>query len=32
MLDDPEFQRNVEASGFPSEPVVEIFQVHDAVR
>jgi heme-degrading monooxygenase HmoA len=28
MIDDPEFQRNVEASGWPGEPDVEIFQVH----
>jgi hypothetical protein len=28
MLDDPEFQRNVEASGWPGEPDVEIFEVH----
>jgi len=28
MLDDPEFLRNVEASGFPADPEVEIFQVH----
>jgi hypothetical protein len=28
MLDDPEFQRNVDASGYPSEAEVEIFRVH----
>jgi hypothetical protein len=28
MVDDPEFQRNVEASDWPGEPEVEIFQVH----
>jgi len=28
MFDDPEFQRNVRASGWPSEPEVEIYQVH----
>ena len=28
MIDDPEFQRNVEASGWPGEPDIEIFQVH----
>jgi hypothetical protein len=28
MVDDPEFQRNVEASGWPSEPDVEILEVH----
>ena len=28
MLDDAEFQRNVEASGLAGEPEVEIFQVH----
>jgi hypothetical protein len=28
MVDDPEFERNVEASDWPGEPEVEIFQVH----
>jgi hypothetical protein len=28
MVDDPEFQQNVEASDWPGEPEVEIFQVH----
>jgi hypothetical protein len=28
MADDPEFIRNVEAADWPSEPEVEIFQVH----
>jgi alpha-beta hydrolase superfamily lysophospholipase len=28
MVDDPEFQRNVEAANWPSEPEVDIFQVH----
>jgi len=28
MVDDPEFQRNVETSDWPGEPDVEIFQVH----
>jgi hypothetical protein len=27
-VDDPEFQQNVEASYWPGEPEVEIFQVH----
>jgi heme-degrading monooxygenase HmoA len=28
MVDDPEFQANVEASGWPGEPDIEILQVH----
>jgi heme-degrading monooxygenase HmoA len=28
MVDDPEFKQNVEASDWPGEPEVEIFQVH----
>ena len=28
MMDDPEFQRNLEATGWPSEPEVEIYEVH----
>jgi heme-degrading monooxygenase HmoA len=28
MADDPEFIRNVDAADWPSEPEVEIFQVH----
>jgi hypothetical protein len=28
MIDDPVFQKNVEASAWPGEPDVEIFQVH----
>jgi hypothetical protein len=28
MVDDPEFQRNIEASDWPGEPEVETFQVH----
>ena len=28
MADDPEFKANIEASGWPSEPEVEVFQVH----
>jgi hypothetical protein len=28
MVDDPEFERNVEAADWPGEPEVEIFQVH----
>jgi hypothetical protein len=28
MVDDPEFQRNVEASGWPSEPDVEMLGAH----
>jgi hypothetical protein len=28
MADDPEFQSNVEAAGWPGEPEVEVFQVH----
>jgi hypothetical protein len=31
MVDDPEFQRNVEASGWPSEPDVEILEVHATI-
>ena len=28
MIDDPGFQRNVESSGWPGEPDIEICQVH----
>jgi len=28
MMDDPEFQRNLEATGWPSEPEVTIYEVH----
>jgi hypothetical protein len=28
MANDPEFQQNLEASDWPAEPKVEIFQVH----
>ena len=31
MFDDPEFQRNVGTSGWPSEPEVEIYQVHATI-
>jgi hypothetical protein len=28
MTDDPEFESNVKAAGWPAEPSVEVFQVH----
>jgi hypothetical protein len=28
MMDDPEFQRNLKAADWPSEPEVEIYEVH----
>ena len=28
MMDDTEFQRNLEAAGWPSEPEVTIYEVH----
>jgi hypothetical protein len=31
MVDDPEFRRNVEASDWPGEPEVEIFQVQATI-
>jgi hypothetical protein len=31
MMDDPEFRKNVEASGWPSEPAVETYEVHAAI-
>ena len=31
MTDDPEFRANVEAAGWPSEPEVEVFQVHATI-
>jgi hypothetical protein len=32
MLDDPEFQKNLEAAGWPSEPqLVEVYEVHATI-
>jgi hypothetical protein len=31
MTDDPGFRANVEAAGWPSEPEVEVFQVHATI-
>ena len=32
MFDDPEFQKNTEAAGWPTEPqLVEVYEVHAAI-
>jgi quinol monooxygenase YgiN len=32
MMDDPEFQKNLEAAGWPTEPqLVEIYEVHATI-
>jgi hypothetical protein len=32
MMDDPEFQKNLEASGYPTEPqLVEVYEVHATI-
>ena len=32
MMDDPEFQKNLEAAGWPSEPQsVEVYEVHTTI-
>jgi heme-degrading monooxygenase HmoA len=32
MRDDPEFQKNLQAAGYPSEPqLVEVYEVHAAI-
>jgi len=32
MMDDPEFRRNVEAAGWPSEPKVDIYEVRATMQ
>jgi hypothetical protein len=31
MLENPEFLRNLEAAGWPSEPIVQTYQVHATI-
>jgi quinol monooxygenase YgiN len=32
MMDDPEFQKNLEAAGWPTEPqLVEVYEVHTTI-
>ena len=31
MLENPEFQRNLEAAGWPSQPIVHTYQVHATI-
>jgi len=32
MVDDPEFQKNLEAAGWPTEPqIIEIYEVHATI-
>jgi hypothetical protein len=31
MLENPEFLRNLEAAGWPSEPIEKIYQVHATI-
>jgi quinol monooxygenase YgiN len=31
MMENPEFQRNLEAAGWPSEPIEQTFQVHATI-
>jgi heme-degrading monooxygenase HmoA len=31
MMENPEFLRNVEASGWPSEPIVKTYRVHATI-
>jgi hypothetical protein len=32
MVDDPEFQKNTEAAGWPTEPqLVEVYEVHASI-
>jgi hypothetical protein len=32
MMDDPEFQKNLDAAGWPSQPqLVEVYEVHASI-
>jgi heme-degrading monooxygenase HmoA len=32
MMDDPEFQKNEDAAGWPSDPTVETYEVHAVIE
>jgi hypothetical protein len=31
MMDDPEFQKNLQAAGWPTNPRVEVYEVHASI-